>query len=156
MVDMLAVASGSRGMAGGQALDLAAEGQELDLPQLENLHIHKTGALIRASVQLGALAAPLREVAVMQRLDHYAKCVGLAFQVRDDILDVEGDSVTLGKTAGKDKAQAKATYPALLGLEESRRMARRLCDDALAALDPLDQQADPLRWIAEYIVARRS
>jgi geranylgeranyl pyrophosphate synthase len=156
MVDLLAVASGSRGMAGGQALDLAAEGQELDLPQLENLHIHKTGALIRAGVQLGALAAPLREVATMQRLDHYAKCVGLAFQVRDDILDVEGDSATLGKTTGKDKAQAKATYPALLGMEESRRMARRLCDDALASLDPLDERADPLRWIAEYIVARRS
>ena len=156
MVDILAQASGSRGMAGGQAMDLAAEGQELDLPRLENLHIHKTGALIRASVQLGALAAPLRDVATMQRLDRYAKCVGLAFQVRDDILDVEGDTATLGKTSGKDKAQSKATYPALLGLEESRRMARRLCDDALACLEPLDQRADPLRWIAEYIVARSS
>jgi len=156
MIDILAVASGSRGMAGGQALDLAAEGQELDLPQLENLHIHKTGALIRASVQLGAMVAPLRDIETMQRLDHYAKCIGLAFQVRDDILDEEGDTATLGKTAGKDKAQAKVTYPALLGLEESRRMARRLCDDAVASIEPLDQRADPLRWIAEYIVSRRT
>ncbi len=153
MVDSLALASGSRGMAGGQALDLAATGQAIDLPQLENMHIHKTGALIRASVRLGVLAAE-PPGAQAQRLDHYAKCIGLAFQVKDDILDVESDTQTLGKTGGKDQAQDKPTYPALLGLEASREMAARLRDDALQSLKGLDERADPLRELAAYIVSR--
>ncbi len=155
MVEILARASGSRGMAGGQALDLAAVGRELTLAELENLHIHKTGALIRASVQLAALAAESVEPKQLQGLDHYAKCIGLAFQVQDDILDVEGDTETLGKTQGKDQAQNKPTYPSLLGLSEAREMARRLVDEALKSIAELDQRAEPLRLLATYIINRR-
>jgi geranylgeranyl pyrophosphate synthase len=154
MLELLARAAGSRGMAGGQALDLAAAGQDLDSVQLENIHIHKTGALIRASVRLATLVAEPEPPAAARGLDHYAKCIGLAFQVRDDILDVEGDTATLGKTQGKDQRQHKATYPAILGLDAAREKARLLCDEALAALDSLDTRADPLRWIAHYIVGR--
>jgi len=154
MIETLAMASGSRGMAGGQALDLAAVGKELDLAQLENMHIHKTGALIRASVRIGALAADGADTARLDALDHYAKCIGLAFQVQDDILDVEGDTETLGKTQGKDQAQEKPTYPALLGLSEAKRMARDLQEEALESLNGLNEQAAPLRWLAEYIVNR--
>lgn len=154
MVEALARASGSRGMAGGQALDLAAVGQELSPAELENMHIHKTGALILASVRLGAMAAGEEDSAAGRGLDHYAKCIGLAFQVRDDILDVEGSTETLGKTQGKDQSSDKPTYPSLLGLDESRRMAVRLCREAVASLDPLDSRADPLRALASYIVDR--
>ncbi len=154
MVETLAIASGSRGMAGGQALDLAAEGQCLNLAELENLHIHKTGALIRASVRLAVLAAGHDNSALGQKLDHYAKCIGLAFQVRDDILDIEGDTETLGKTQGKDQAQLKSTYPALLGLQGAREAAEQLLAEALESLNGMDEKADPLRWIADYIVGR--
>jgi len=154
MVETLALASGSRGMAGGQAIDLAGVGQRLDLAQLENMHIHKTGALIRASVRLGVLCADGIDDAVADGLDHYAKCIGLAFQIRDDILDIEGDTATLGKPRGSDAAQEKPTYPALLGLAESKRLAAELCADALASLDRLDERAAPLRQLATYIVAR--
>jgi len=154
MIQTLATASGSRGMAGGQALDLAAEGQELNLAELENLHIHKTGALIRASVRLGALATEQSNNALTQKLDHYAKCIGLAFQVRDDILDIEGNTETLGKTQGKDQAQLKSTYPALLGLQGARDTAEQLLTEALDSLSGMDAKADPLRWIANYIVGR--
>ncbi len=156
MVDTLAQASGSRGMCGGQAIDLEAVGKSLDLPALENMHIHKTGALIRASVMLGALAAESADEALMKRLDHYAKCIGLAFQIQDDILDIEGDTETLGKPQGSDIASDKPTYPALLGLDGARERASELRDEAIASLQPLDNQADPLRWMAEYIVARKS
>ena len=126
MLGVLAQAAGSRGMVGGQAIDLAAVGQELGLAELENMHIHKTGALIRASVLLGALSQPKVEPAVLEQLDHYAKCIGLAFQIRDDILDVIGDAATLGKTTGADRALNKPTYPTLLGLDGARpRPARR-------------------------------
>ncbi len=154
MIETVATASGSRGMAGGQALDLAAVGKELNLAELENMHIHKTGALIRASVRLGALSAHGVSEDLLQGMDHYAKCIGLAFQVRDDILDVEGNSETLGKTQGKDQAAHKPTYPSLLGLEESKKMAERLCSEALESLQLLDPRADPLRWLARYIVER--
>ena len=154
MIKMLAMASGSRGMAGGQALDLAAEGQELDLAQLENLHIHKTGALIRASIRLGTLATKDADEELALKLDHYAKCIGLAFQVRDDILDVEGATEVLGKTQGKDEAQRKSTYPSLLGLQGAREAAEQLLSDALASLSGMDERADPLRWIANYIIGR--
>ncbi len=158
MIEQLAAACGSRGMAGGQILDLAAEGQQLNLAELENLHIHKTGALIRSCVQLVLLAAegPQRpSQAMCSALDHYAKCIGLAFQVRDDILDVSADTATLGKTSGKDQQVAKATYPGLLGLEESRAFARELQANALRTLEPFDQAADPLRWLADYVVNRQ-
>ncbi|MFZ1536247.1 MAG: (2E,6E)-farnesyl diphosphate synthase [Chromatiaceae bacterium] len=154
MIDRLAWASGSRGMAGGQAMDLEAEGQEMDLITLENIHIHKTGALIRASVNLASQAAPDLAPDLADRLDHYAKCLGLAFQIRDDILDVEAPSAILGKTQGKDQAKAKATYPALMGLEAARQAATDLVGEALASLEPFDIKADPLRWIADYIVQR--
>jgi farnesyl diphosphate synthase len=155
MIENLALASGSRGMAGGQALDLDAVGKELDLVELENIHIHKTGALILASVRMGTLASPEVDPRQVRRLDHYAKCIGLAFQVQDDILDVEGDTETLGKTQGKDLAQAKPTYPALLGLEAAREKAFQLRNEALDSLSELGAKADPLRWLAEYIVKRK-
>ena len=154
MIETLARASGSRGMAGGQAMDLAAVGQPLSLAELENMHIHKTGALILASVRLGVLAASNASAEQTRGLEHYAKCIGLAFQVRDDILDVEGSTETLGKTRGKDQVSDKPTYPSLLGMEQSREMAVRLCNEALESLNPLDGQADPLRALASYIVDR--
>ena len=154
MVEHLARATGSRGMAGGQAMDLAASGKDLDLVTLENIHIHKTGALIRASLRLGTLCAPTADPAQVENLDHYSKCVGLAFQVQDDILDLEGDTATLGKTSGKDIIQEKATYPALMGLDAAREKARELCDDAVDSLRGFGPEADPLRAIAGYIVGR--
>jgi farnesyl diphosphate synthase len=154
MIESLAIATGSRGMAGGQALDLAAVGREINLTELENMHIHKTGALIRASVKLGALQALNADPEQLRGLDHYSKCIGLAFQVVDDILDIEGDSETLGKTSGKDQANAKPTYPSLMGLEASHEMAERLRQEALDSLCTLDSKADPLRWLARYIVER--
>ena len=155
MLGLLAQAAGSRGLVGGQAIDLAAVGRDdLTLAELENMHIHKTGALIRASVLLGAFSRPEVEPTVLERLDHYAKCIGLAFQIRDDILDVVGDTATLGKTQGVDRALNKPTYPALLGLDGAREHARALHQEALASLESLGSEADPLRWLATYIVER--
>lgn len=154
MIHTLALASGSRGMVGGQALDMEAERKTLNLTELENMHIHKTGALIRASVKLGALACPHLDEGLLDKLDHYAKCIGLAFQIQDDILDVEADTVTLGKTQGADQAHHKSTYPSLLGLRGAKQMAQELVAQAIASLNDLDQQANPLRWMAEYIVSR--
>jgi farnesyl diphosphate synthase len=155
MIEALALASGSRGMVGGQAIDLDAVGQELNLVQLENMHIHKTGALIRASVSLGTMAQPDADPEVVAGLDHYAKCIGLAFQVQDDILDVEGDAETMGKTKGSDQAREKPTYPALLGVAGAKEKADQLHQDALNSISSLDERADPLRWLADYIVERR-
>lgn len=156
MLETLARAAGSRGMAGGQALDLAAcaSRQDLDLAMLENIHIHKTGALIRAGVRMATLAHPALTPDSAGHLDRYAKCLGLAFQIRDDILDVEGETTVIGKTRGKDQAQKKATYPALLGLAEAREKAQALEAEALDNLRGFDERADPLRWIAEYVVNR--
>jgi len=154
MVEKLACAAGSRGMAGGQALDLDAEGRELDAVQLENIHIHKTGALIRAGVRLATLLDDDADPAAARNLDRYSKCIGLAFQVQDDILDVAGKTAVLGKTQGKDQRQEKATYPGLLGLEAAREKAQLLCREALDTLEGFDTRADPLRWIAQYIVER--
>jgi farnesyl diphosphate synthase len=155
MIAELAHASGSRGMAGGQALDMEATGQEIDLAQLENLHIHKTGALILACARLGALAAGAGTDPRVAGLERYAKCIGLAFQVHDDVLDVEGETTVLGKTQGKDAAADKATYPALIGLDGAREMAQRLVDEALEGIAVFDQAADPLRHLARYIVGRK-
>lgn len=156
MLDNLAIASGSRGMAGGQAMDLDSVGEDLSLVQLENMHIHKTGALILASVRMGYLAYPNADQKQISALDHYAKRIGLAFQVKDDILDVEGDTATLGKTQGKDQANSKPTYPALLGLEGARSLSTQLHQEALDSLSIFDDGADPLRWLADYIVARNN
>ncbi|OUD15684.1 (2E,6E)-farnesyl diphosphate synthase [Thioflexithrix psekupsensis] len=154
MIAILAQASGSRGMVGGQAIDMAATGQVLNLAELENMHIHKTGALIRASVQLGALTVPEMSESALAALDYYAKCIGLAFQIQDDILDVSVSTEILGKMQGADQANHKPTYPSIVGLEESRLMAEQLVKNALASLSEFDQRADPLRWIAKYIIER--
>jgi farnesyl diphosphate synthase len=146
-------ACGAEGMAGGQALDLAAVGRVLTLAELEYMHACKTGALIRASVQLGAMAAGA-DVDTLDALDRYAHAVGLAFQVRDDILDVEGESAVIGKTAGKDAAADKPTFPSILGLEASRARLAELTDEALAALGPLDAPHSPLRELALYAAHR--
>ena len=154
MIETLALAAGSRGMVGGQGIDLEAVGRQLDIAELEDMHIHKTGALIRASVVLGALTARDLEAGTLERLDHYAKCIGLAFQIRDDILDVEGETGTLGKRSGADQTLEKSTYPALIGLEASRQRAVELNDDAQDSLSGLGSAADPLRKISLYIIER--
>ncbi|MEJ2619562.1 MAG: (2E,6E)-farnesyl diphosphate synthase [Candidatus Thiodiazotropha sp.] len=154
MIETLARASGSRGMAGGQAIDLQAIGQELNLAELENLHIHKTGALIRAAVRMGAQLSASASKAQITHLDRYAKCIGLAFQIQDDILDVEGDPETLGKTKGKDLAQEKPTYPSIMGLKEAKEKASELIEEARQNLQIFSDEADPLRWIADYIINR--
>lgn len=154
ILDVLAVASGSRGMAGGQAIDLASVGQSLNIAELEDMHVHKTGALIRASVKMGALCQPGIESKQLKKLDHYAKCIGLAFQIQDDILDVTSDTETLGKTQGADIALNKPTYPALLGLDGAREMAAELHKEAHESLDIFAERAEPLRWLANYIVKR--
>ena len=154
MVATLARASGSLGMAGGQAVDLAAVGHDLNLDELENMHRHKTGALIRASVRLGALCGNDVSSAALEQLDAYAACIGLAFQVRDDILDVEADTETLGKTQGADMALKKPTYSSLLGLEAAKQKANELHDRALAELSGFDARADALRGLSAFIVSR--
>jgi geranylgeranyl pyrophosphate synthase len=154
MTEALALAAGSRGMAGGQAIDLASVGHQLDIAELEDMHIHKTGALIRASILLGAMNRPELDPAVLEDLDHYAKCVGLAFQIRDDVLDVEGDAEILGKRVGGDRRLDKPTYPALLGLEAARQRALELHEEALRSLSGLGERAGPLRWLSAYIVER--
>lgn len=156
IIETLAQASGSHGMAGGQALDLAAAGKTLSLAELELMHVQKTGALIRASVLLGAYCGRGVDQALLSKLDHYAKRIGLAFQIQDDILDETGDTQTLGKTQGADRARNKPTYPALLGLNQARQIANDLRDAALDSLAGLDGRADALRQLAQYIVARTS
>jgi geranylgeranyl diphosphate synthase type II len=156
MIDMLALASGSRGMAGGQAIDLASVGTEPTIIELENMHIHKTGALIRASVKLGALSKSEIDLDTLDKLDHYAKCIGLAFQIRDDILDVESETETLGKTQGADAARNKPTYPSLIGVKKSKDMAEDLINQALDSVSQLGKNADFLREIARYIIDRQS
>ena len=148
-----ALAQAARDMVYGQRLDLAAEGQNITADALSHIHRFKTGALIRAAVRIGALAGNATE-AQLSALDHYADALGLAFQVHDDVLDVIGDTATLGKQSGADAAHAKATYPALLGLEAAQTLTRQLTDDALAALAPLGERAEPLRTLANYLLAR--
>ena len=153
-VGELARAAGSPGMVAGQALDLVCEGRSVDLPTVEFLHTHKTGALIRAAVVLGGLAAGA-DAAALERLERYAGRVGLAFQIADDILDVEGSTEEMGKPAGSDENRGKATFPAVVGLSESRRRARDLMEEALAPLAPFGPAADPLRALARFVVERR-
>ncbi|MDO8465505.1 MAG: polyprenyl synthetase family protein [Gallionella sp.] len=154
MVKLLAVASGSRGMAGGQAIDLASVGKPLSLPELEFMHIHKTGALIRASVLLGAHCGTV-SAAQLAGLDHFGKLIGLAFQVVDDVLDCEADTATLGKTAGKDADNDKPTYVSLLGIQGARDMAQRLHGEALETLAGFGGAAQRLRELADFIVLRK-
>jgi farnesyl diphosphate synthase len=154
MLQLFAQACGSRGMAGGQAIDLGAVGKAITLPELEFMHILKTGALIRASVVLGARCGRPLDATAFEHLDRYAKCVGLAFQVVDDILDEEADSGTLGKTAGKDRGAGKPTYTSLMGLAAAKRFAQDLHGDAHEALAGFDSRADRLRDLATFIVKR--
>ena len=150
----LASAAGADGMCGGQALDLAATGAAaLTIDALERLHAMKTGALIRAAVRMGALCGGAQP-GQLRRLDDYAAALGLAFQVRDDILDVEGDSATLGKTAGKDANQAKATFPALLGLDASRARLQQLDQAMRDALAPFGREAAALVALGDYAIRR--
>src|SRR3989338_4253177 len=155
MVRLLAVASGSRGMAGGQAIGLASVGKSLTLTELEFMHIHKTGALIRAAVLLGAHCGSRMEAAQMDKLDHFGKLIGLAFQVVDDVLDCEADTATLGKTAGKDADNDKPTYVSLLGIKGARDMAQRLHREALETLAGFGDSAQRLRELADFIVLRK-
>jgi len=154
MIDKLALASGSVGMAGGQAIDLASVGKSLDLNELENMHMHKTGALIRASVEMGALCSQVLDSLQFAMVSKYANCIGLAFQIQDDILDIESDTETLGKPQGSDIARNKPTYPTLLGLMGAKETAAKLHREALACLDNFDEKADTMRLIADYIVQR--
>ncbi len=154
MIKLLAIASGSRGMAGGQAIDLESVGKALSLPELENMHIHKTGALIRAAILLGAQCGTI-SAEQLSKLDHFGKCVGLAFQVVDDVLDMEADTATLGKTAGKDADNDKPTYVTLLGVQAAREMAKNLHREALETLVGLGDGAARLRDLADFIVLRK-
>ncbi len=156
MFAVLARAAGPAGMVGGQAIDLGSVGLKLDRDALELMHRHKTGALIEASVQLGALASGRADADNLASLSQYARAIGLAFQVQDDILDVESDTATLGKHQGADIARDKPTYPALLGMDAAKAYALELRDQALHALRPFDTAAEPLRELARYIVERRN
>lgn len=154
MARVLAHTCGIHGMAGGQVIDLASTGARLTPAELERMHAAKTGALIRASVRMGALAAGCSDAELFTALDRYGRAIGLAFQVRDDILDVEGETRTLGKTAGKDSAAAKPTYPSTIGLAASRRRLDDLIANAQQALAMLGERAALLRALAHYIVER--
>lgn len=155
MVRTLAHAAGSHGMAGGQAIDLESTGKSLAAPELELMHVRKTGALIRAAVAMGAACGRSLSEAQDARLDHYAKCIGLAFQVVDDVLDAEANTATLGKTAGKDARQGKPTYVTTMGVGGAREFAETLRRDAHAALADLGARARRLGELADYIVLRK-
>jgi geranylgeranyl pyrophosphate synthase len=154
MLQLLAEASGSNGMAGGQAIDLASVGKSLTLEQLEAMHRLKTGALIRASILLGAMCEPDTDNGILDILAAYADCIGLSFQIQDDILDVVGDTEKLGKPQGSDQKLQKPTYPAILGLDASRKLALEQHELALHHLEPLGPRADTLRKLSAYIVVR--
>ena len=155
MIRLLAVATGSRGMAGGQAIDLDSVGKNLSVPELELMHIHKTGALIRAAVILGARCSSALTEENLKHLDHFGKCVGLAFQVVDDVLDNEADTATLGKTAGKDAQRDKPTYVTLLGVQAAKKMASELHAEALDTLANFGQPAHRLHQLADFILTRK-
>lgn len=153
LVNKVAQAAGISGMVGGQVVDIESEGQDVDLATLQYIHTHKTGAMILASVQIGARLGGA-EGEILKPYTHYGERIGLAFQIADDILDVEGKPELLGKSTGADLSKRKVTYPALLGIEESKRRARELIDLAIDALSPIGEQAEPLREIAQFIIAR--
>jgi geranylgeranyl diphosphate synthase type II len=151
----IAEAAGSCGMVGGQAMDILAEGREIDRPTLLYLHTHKTGALIRASVRVGGIAGGAEEEQ-LEALTQYAERVGLAFQIVDDILDIEGATAEMGKTVGSDLRRKKATYPAVMGLDESRCQTAHLLGEAKEALRPLGEKGATLAVLADFVGRRRS
>jgi geranylgeranyl diphosphate synthase type II len=154
VIHVVAAAAGYEGMIGGQMADIASEGHRIALSKLEQLHLMKTGALINAAIKTGAIlgGGTLEQI---QHLDSYAQNLGLAFQITDDILNVEGDPALLGKAVGTDEQKKKSTYPALLGLEESRKLAANRVKEALQSLEYFDKKADPLRAVAQYIIDRK-
>lgn len=154
MLSALARASGSLGMVGGQAVDMASENLSLTLAQLESLHARKTGALILVTCQLAGIAAHAAAASI-QLLEHYGRSIGLAFQIQDDVLDQIADTATLGKTAGKDLAQHKSTFPSLLGLDQATQRADALFDEARTAARSVSAHADPLLWLADHIQQRK-
>ncbi len=154
MINVLAIASGSIGMAGGQGIDLDSVGKSLTLEELQDMHSRKTGALIHASVELGALSSNDVQNKQLEQLSTYAHSIGLAFQIQDDILDIESDTETLGKPQGSDIARNKPTYPNLLGLDGAKKAAKDMHQQALDSLSEFDNKADTLRKIADYIVQR--
>jgi len=155
MIRLLGIAAGSRGMAGGQAIDLAAVGETLSVPELEFMHIHKTGALIRAAAVLGARCGSGLDDAGLARIDSYAKAIGLAFQVVDDVLDAEAPTATLGKTAGKDAEQGKPTYVSAMGVTQAKALAAQLREEALSAIAPFADRGARLAQLADFIVLRK-
>ena len=156
MLQVLGRACGAEGMAGGQAFDLAAVGHRLGLDELERMHDYKTGALIRASVMLGALASGCRDAVTLDALDRFGRAVGLAFQVRDDILDVEGEAAVIGKTQGKDAAADKPTFVSIIGIEASRQRLDELVGEALTAVEPMGERGKTLAALARFAVERVS
>ena len=156
VIHEIATCAGSYGMVGGQVVDMESEGkQDIDLPTVQYIHTHKTGALIKASVVAGALlgGADAQKLAAVTR---YGEAAGLAFQIADDILDIEGTTEEIGKDAGSDVARGKATYPAVMGIASAKQEAQAMMDEALAALESFGSEADPLREIARYIVMRKN
>jgi geranylgeranyl diphosphate synthase, type II len=156
VIHEIATCAGTFGMVGGQVVDMESEGQpDMDLPTVQYIHTHKTGALIKASVVAGALlgGADEKQLAAIRR---YGEAAGLAFQIADDILDIEGTTEEIGKDAGSDQARGKATYPAVMGLAAAKQEAQAMMDEAMLALEPLGTAADPLREIARYIVERKN
>ena len=156
LVGILAEASGTFGMAGGQAIDLAVQGKALDVGQVEDMHARKTGALIRASVLMAAACVPALEPRLHEALVDFAVAIGLAFQIQDDLLDVLGDPTTIGKATGADQARAKPTYPAVVGVSASQQRVHELHERALQALVPFGERAEPLRRLSAWLLARRS
>lgn len=154
MIQELARSSGHQGMVGGQAVDLNSVGKALSISDLEHMHRHKTGALIVAAVRIGALTAPQTSEQQLEALTDYAKALGLAFQVQDDLLDIEGDTAIIGKPQGSDVARGKPTYPALMGADNARRYLSELLHTSLASLEQFGPEADTLRAMANYVVAR--
>jgi geranylgeranyl pyrophosphate synthase len=155
LIDMLAQAIGTFGMAGGQAIDLAAQGTRLDIGQVEDMHARKTGAVIRASVLMAAECSPLLDAELYAALNCFATAVGLAFQIQDDLLDVTGDVTTLGKATGADSERAKPTHPAIIGIPASQLRVRNLHTQAINALAPLGDRAESLRSLAHWLLSRR-
>jgi geranylgeranyl pyrophosphate synthase len=155
MIELLADAAGSRGMAGGQAIDLDSTGKMISVAELEAMHIHKTGALIRASVLMACYAGAPLDASRLDSLDQYGKALGLAFQIQDDILDIEGDTGETGKNTGKDHNRNKPTYPSVMGMPAAKARARELFERARDALAPIGERAGPLLWLADHIEGRR-